>query len=341
MQTWVEVPSNGIYCLQLSPESNNDVGTLTSHGANERNPEPVECSLTNNERLTLYPWLQKCCKESQGISNIAGHDVKSTINPEIGSLTERYGTIGIHSGILPLNNTLEGNCGSWSETAHRTTQDHNSANSYAEGVNTGPEPLLEYADEEQKKTAQELISVLGESVRIRVEAQSDFCSMCLQERLSSARNMKHHKITKGAAADMHVPKPLPSGRIGCGHARTAVLFSGGIDSLVLAALADRCVKLLRYRCRICDRVSTDFNVHTVATAVMFNFTTWLVVIENLFWSLKRNTCCVEAFENPLLLLSFRYVDPEEPIDLLNVAFEQQRAHQSKFQKRNKQEAETK
>ena len=38
---------------------------------------------------------------------------------------------------------------------------------------------------------------------------------------------------------------------------------------------------------------------------------------------------------------FRYIDPEEPIDLLNVAFEQQRPHQSKFQKGNKQEAEMK
>ena len=270
LQTWNEVPSNGIYCLHLSPESNSDVGTLILHGANERNPEPVECRLTNNERLTLYPWLPKCCKESQGVSNIAGHDVKSIMNPEIGSLTERYGTVGIHSGILPLNNTLEGNCGSWSETTQRATQENNSANSCAEGVKIGPESLLEYADEEQKKTAQELISTLGESVRIRVEAQSDFCSTCLQERLSSTRNIKHHEITEGAAANTHVPKPLPSGQIGCGHARTAVLFSGGIDSLVLAALADRYVKMRWYGCRICDRVSTGFNIHVVAKTVMLN-----------------------------------------------------------------------
>ena len=180
-----------------------------------------------------------CRKESHGVSNIAGHDVKSIINPEIGSLTERYGTVGIHSGILPLNKTLEGKCGSRNETGQRTTQGHNAENSHADGANTGPESLLDYADEEQKKTAHKLISALGESVRIRVEAQSDFCSICLQERLSSTVNLETRGRTEDAATNPHVPKPPLSGKTGCGHARTAVLFSGGIDSLVLAVLADR------------------------------------------------------------------------------------------------------
>ena len=287
MQTWIEVPSNGIYCLHISPKSNNDVGTLILPGANERNPEPVESRLTNDERLTLYPWLRKCRKESRGVSNIAGHDVKSIMNPEIGSLTERYGTVGVHSGILALNNTTEGKCGNWNETVQRTTQEHNSANPSAEHVKAGPESLLEYADEEQKKTAQDLISALGESVRIRVKAQSDYCSMCLQERLSSTRNIKHHEITEGAATNTHVPKPLPSGQIGCGHARTAVLFSGGIDSLVLAALADRYVNMRWYRSRIYDRVSTGFNIHTVVTTVMLNFAALPPLV--VFLSLKTNT----------------------------------------------------
>ena len=213
--------------------------SLTLHAENGKNPKPVGCSLTNNERLTLYPWLQMCRKESHGVSNIAGYDVKSIINPEIGSLTERYGTVGIHSGILPLNKTLEGKCGSPNETAQRITQGHNAENSHADGANTGPKSLLDYADEEQKKTAHKLISALGESVRIRVEAQSDFCSFCLQERLSSKVNLETHGRTEDAATNTHVPKRLLSGQIGCGHARTAVLFSGGIDSLVLAALADR------------------------------------------------------------------------------------------------------
>ena len=301
MQTWIEVPSNGIYCLHISPESSNDVGTLTLPGANERNPEPVESRLTNNERLTLYPWLQKCRKESHCVSNIAGHDVKCIMNSEIGSLTEGYGTLGIHSGILPLNNTLEGNCGNWNETVHRTTQEHNSVNPRAEGVKTGPEFLLEYADEEQKKTAQKLISALGESVRIRVEAQSDYFSMCLQKRLSSTRNIKHHEITESAATNTHVPKPLPSGQIGCGHARTAVLFSGGIDSLVLAALADRYVNMRWYRRGIYDRVSTGFNIHTVVTTVMLNFTT-LPPLVVFFVIGSKHICCIYGFGKPLLLL---------------------------------------
>ena len=223
--------------MHISQESNDNIASLTLHEENGK--KTFGCCLTNNERLTLYPWVQKYRKESHGVSSIAEHDVKSIMNPEIGSLTERYGTVGINSGILPLNKTLEGKCGSSNETAQRTTQGHNTENAHAEGANTGPESLLDYSDEEQKKTAHKLISALGESVRIRVEAQSDFCSFCLQERLSSTVNLETHVRTEDTATNTHVPKRQLSGQIGCGHARTAVLFSGGIDSLVLAALADR------------------------------------------------------------------------------------------------------
>jgi len=51
-------------------------------------------------------------------------------------------------------------------------------------------------------------------------------------------------VQTSAAASLHCVNATES----CGHTRVAVLFSGGIDSLVLAALADRSGNLCDHLC---------------------------------------------------------------------------------------------
>ena len=127
--------------------------------------------------------------------------------------------------------------------------------------------IMKVASEELVRLADKLIEVLGEAVRVRVREQADVCDVCLKERMKTYNFCRQSlpensvnaepgqsdgelhdgissvKLTEGervmeegsrgpeneSAADKSV----------CGHARTAVLFSGGIDSLVLTALADR------------------------------------------------------------------------------------------------------
>jgi asparagine synthetase B (glutamine-hydrolysing) len=67
---------------------------------------------------------------------------------------------------------------------------------------------------EHKHLIEEFISLLGEAVHVRVASQAEVCHRCMPSFLAGAK---------------------PS----CDHARVAVLFSGGIDSLVIAALTDR------------------------------------------------------------------------------------------------------
>ena len=256
-QDWIEVPSNGIYCLQISPEESvKDAKMPESNGGTHLSSEDMDnkkkgSSLVENmdclmdDNLTVYPWLQKGVSDRDGVSDITGCDIKSVINPELGSLTENYGTYGIHSGILPLNTTVprEDNIHNGSEQSSKTftnnsiieKQVHARSNMDSAKVEEsiiGTETLLNSANLKQKEVAHELLDALGESVRIRVKAQSDLCAECLQKQLLYSADQVGKKVLT-----------QPSGQGRCTHSRTAVLFSGGIDSLVLAALADRCVAL--------------------------------------------------------------------------------------------------
>ena len=85
----------------------------------------------------------------------------------------------------------------------------------------GTVALLSSANDEQKEVANKLIAALGESVRIRVKAQSDLCAECLQRQLSSSTDQMNNN-----ASNEKVPRCLSTGQDVCGHARTAVLFSG-------------------------------------------------------------------------------------------------------------------
>jgi hypothetical protein len=88
--------------------------------------------------------------------------------------------------------------------------------------------LLRVATEQQLDVAQTLLSVLGDAVRVRVQNQMKYCDSCLKLCLVSQRSEDGGDESGASLPDLT-----------CDHARVGVLFSGGIDSLMIAALADR------------------------------------------------------------------------------------------------------
>ena len=108
------------------------------------------------------------------------------------------------------------------------------------------EQLYSYAFPEQLALSEELVRVLGEAVRVRVTSQSVLCDQCMKKLLSSGESKqtadKDHGEQSKLESDKFENIKLPLGTTaGCGHARVAILFSGGIDSLIIAALADKFV----------------------------------------------------------------------------------------------------
>ena len=97
-----------------------------------------------------------------------------------------------------------------------------------------------YASQDQIHLAEQLLEMLSNAVKIRVEAQTEFCSNCLKTMLCdcsdvcdcilSVEKLKIHQSDDTTCC---------SDSQACRHAKVAILFSGGIDSLVIAALADR------------------------------------------------------------------------------------------------------
>ena len=174
-------------------------------------------------------------------------------------------------------------------------------------VSNLPEPhdelqtLQKLASHDQLLLSEELIKVLSQAVKLRVENQSHLCHNCITFELQSQKNtsglqaqscasaaattdykepssdgtsascldmsnetirdcgktvdfsLGSHVKTVGfdikKANNQHndggivnksvVALPLLSSGARCGHARVGILYSGGIDSLVLAALADK------------------------------------------------------------------------------------------------------
>ena len=122
----------------------------------------------------------------------------------------------------------------------------NSENSKEQGTSTGSQKVLiltDFATTEHLVLADQFITVLGEAVHKRVEAQSVLCGLCLKNYLSQ----EHPKSDSfpPSSSDLNIPgKDCKSLRehnqfTPCSHSRVAILFSGGIDSLVIAALADK------------------------------------------------------------------------------------------------------
>jgi asparagine synthetase B (glutamine-hydrolysing) len=86
------------------------------------------------------------------------------------------------------------------------------------------------ACDEFSSSCDQLTALLSEAVRVRVNCQNELCGMCLQEKYLQCR-VTGSVIDATLEASPYIKH--------CHHARVAVLYSGGLDSLVLAALADK------------------------------------------------------------------------------------------------------
>ena len=93
----------------------------------------------------------------------------------------------------------------------------------------GADVLLKYRTPEHDSYTYTFLEVLQQAVAVRVDRQSNLCSDCIQKRITDWKLVDHSTASQ-------VFEPVTER---CGHTRVALLFSGGIDSLVLAALADR------------------------------------------------------------------------------------------------------
>ena len=78
--------------------------------------------------------------------------------------------------------------------------------------------LLEHFESGFKNELDRFEAVLSQAVRLRINCQPEMCKSCVRQHLT---------------ASGEVPRP------NCAHPKLAILFSGGLDSTVLAALADR------------------------------------------------------------------------------------------------------
>ena len=77
------------------------------------------------------------------------------------------------------------------------------------------------ADEEYYNLVQQFTNVLKEAVRKRVMCQPGFCKKCIDKILQQNREVNRRNV--------------------CDHPKISVLFSGGIDCAVIAALAHMCI----------------------------------------------------------------------------------------------------
>lgn len=240
---WKEIPASGIYCLEMN-----------EHFFREECHDDVFST-----HLTLHPWLwssESLRNESRMLSNWSEVDLfnyrPSTKCFE--SLT--LSPVGIWCSFCKLNSR------------------HGEL--FGEVVPAGC-GLQDLATETRKTASQQLLFHLCESIKKRTRSCSvpNLCSSCLESYFLEAC-ANQNLPTEDASLRFR-----PRGSQGCNHAKVAVLFSGGIDSLVLAAIADRFCFLVLESLQIISKFS-------------FLFT----------------------FFTPL----HRFISPNDPIDLLNVSF---------------------
>ena len=104
------------------------------------------------------------------------------------------------------------------------------ADSEAHNNQLGADVLLKYRTPEHDSYTTKFLEVLQQAVAVRVDRQSNLCSDCIQKRITDWK-LNSTASSPGPAFEPSIER--------CGHTRVALLFSGGIDSLVLAALTDR------------------------------------------------------------------------------------------------------
>ena len=217
--------------------------------------------------ITLYPWIQ-VQSDSTRLSNVAKINSENTslfnttleVKSSWDGLSVSQADIGIIINFSPLN---------------LGTPADDSTQAVCEAITD----VFSCADEHQLDLSRQLISVLGESVQKRVTSQSFLCHNCLKIQLNKPPSANRdvvedntiphdftsqlpptHTLSNYAPSTSDQsenichrtetqPRMLRRTNVSlaqecctpCGHTRVAILYSGGIDSLVIAALADRLI----------------------------------------------------------------------------------------------------
>lgn len=261
---WREVPAVGVYCVQYSEHQEAPVPlhiTLYpwAHCKEESTTKviPAEACLVFNETLHgKMDWILSTIEV--GIYGVqcpfvrfnteltAIHDDQSPPTESVGQLESTSTSIKDCStlrdnSVSPINirhNSLLSpeNIGS-ADKADNDTDSVKNCKRDQDGENRADDvdKLVEHATGEQIELAERLTAMLGDAVFTRVQAQSNKCNAC---HLSD-----HRSENAPSAVLLNESENVATGLQYCGHTRVAVLFSGGIDSLMITALADRWVYL--------------------------------------------------------------------------------------------------
>ncbi|NXI41379.1 ASND1 protein, partial [Galbula dea] len=163
------------------------------------------CATTKSLSLSLFPWKHSCREKAveEILSNVL--DQVSKDLPNHVRLVMNESNLCLRAPVIPLNQTISEASGEWPGT--------NISNiTHMVSVETLQGFL---AEEHTKKLVHQFLDVLSEAVKRRVLA------------LFRGENQKPGEVPSLSKRKAHI----------------AVLFSGGIDSMVIAALADKHVPL--------------------------------------------------------------------------------------------------
>ncbi|NWV76502.1 ASND1 protein, partial [Dasyornis broadbenti] len=163
------------------------------------------CATAKSLSLTLFPWMYSCTEKAVEETFVNVLDQVSKDLPNHITLAVNKSKLCLRAPVIPLNKTV-------SEASGERPSSNSSNINHVVSVQTLQEFL---AEEDKRKLACELIDVLSEAVKRRV--------LCLFR----AQDQKIREVPSMSDT----------------KARIAVLFSGGIDSMVIAALADKHVPL--------------------------------------------------------------------------------------------------
>lgn len=198
--------SDGAFCLtsvSVNSESCNQCKEVPASGIFKMDLR--DCATTKSLSLTLFPWKYKCTEKNEEEIFIDVLDQVSKDLPNHITVVMNESKLCLSAPVIPLNRTIS-----------EASVEHVSSDSSETSSVVSLETLQGYlAVEHKRKVVHQFIDVLDEAVKRRV------LLLCRGEDEGTGQ-------VQGVS-----PR----------KAHVAVLFSGGVDSMVIAALADRHVPL--------------------------------------------------------------------------------------------------
>ncbi|XP_013787823.1 asparagine synthetase domain-containing protein 1-like isoform X2 [Limulus polyphemus] len=228
-RAWKEVPADGLYCLDLNEknlEKNINISkyswncSVSGKASDWTSGEVSEGNFMDFHSYTSEQWVLsplKCCLND---SEPRLEDVVVVSPVDCGQLKRLSGI-----GSLKDNEDKE------SVSKQLDQMDLNSYNveSTLESSSLEDKIFISYLRINKfKSLVSQFIEVLAEAVKLRVLNQPLLCKDCLCNLISNDTD-KSKEMTRKERKKMPV----------CVHAPIAVMFSGGLDSVILAYLADR------------------------------------------------------------------------------------------------------